>query len=92
MSKKKDGSGGHLITTLAIAGVPLLLRKVAATVWTKVVGKEPPTDLTDPKVTFPEALGWAIAMAIIVESARFGITRSARHRSAAEAAATAESD
>jgi len=90
MSKKKDGSGGHLVTTLAIAGVPLVLRKVAAAVWTKVVGKEPPTDLTDPKVTFPEALGWAVAMAIIVESARFGITRSARRRASPEAAA--ESD
>jgi hypothetical protein len=93
MSKKKDGSGGHLVTTLAIAGVPLLLRKVAAAAWTKILGKEPPTDLTDPKVTFAEALGWAVAMAIIVESARFGITRSAaaKRRAAPEAAAT-ESD
>ncbi len=91
MSKKKDGSGGHMALTLAAAGVPLLLRKVAAAIWTKVVGKEPPTDLTDPKVTFAEALGWAVAMAIIVESARFGITRSARRRSALEAAGTEDS-
>ena len=88
MSKKKDGSGGHMPVTLVIALVPLVLRKVLAVVWTKVVGREPPTDLTDPRVTFPEALGWAVVMAIIVESARFGITRSARRRSAVEAAST----
>ena len=91
MSKKKDGSGGNLVTTLAITAVPLVLRKVLATAWAKVVGKEPPVDLTDPKVTFPEALGWAIVLAIIVETARFGIARPARRRSALEAAAT-ESD
>ena len=68
-----------------------MLRKVLMTVWTKVVGKEPPTDLTDPKVTFPEALGWAVALAIVIESARFGIMRTARRRSALESAAT-ESD
>lgn len=92
MSKKKDGSGGGMTLTLVSVGVPLLMRKVAAVIWTKAVGKEPPTDLTDPKVTFAEALGWSVAMAIIVESARFGMTRSAaRRRSALEAAGT-ESD
>ena len=55
------------------------------------MGKKPPIDLTDPKVTFPEAIGWAVALAVVVETARFGVTRSARRRSALEAAAT-ESD
>ncbi len=91
MSKKKDDSGGNMMISLAITAVPFLLRKVLATAWTKVVGKEPPTDLTDPKVTFPEAIGWAIVLAIIVETARFGIARPARRRSALESAAT-ESD
>ena len=91
MSKKKDGSGGNMPVTLAITVVPFVLRKVLATAWTKVVGKEPPTDLTDPKVTFVEALGWAVVLAVIVETARFGITRSARQRSAVEAAGTEES-
>ena len=91
MSKKKDGSGGHMAVTLASTATPLVLRKVLAAVWTKVVGKEPPTDLTDPKVTFVEALGWAVVLAVIVETARFGITRSARQRSAVEAAGTEES-
>ena len=34
------------------------------TAWTKVTGKEPPTDLTDPKVTLPEALAWAVATGV----------------------------
>jgi hypothetical protein len=92
MSKKKDGSGGNAFISLAGIAVPFMLRKVLATVWSKVVGKEPPIDLTDPKVTFPEAIGWAIVLAIIVESARFGITRpaAAKRRELPEAAA--ESD
>lgn len=91
MSKKKDGSGGNAVIAIAGIAVPLMLRKVLMTVWTKVVGKEPPTDLTDPKVTFLEALGWAVALAVVIESARFGVMRSARRRSALESAAT-ESD
>jgi hypothetical protein len=82
MSKKKDGSGGHLAITLATTGGVFVLRKVLATVWTKVTGKEPPTDLTDPRVTLPEALVWAITTAVIVETARFGIIRATRRREA----------
>jgi hypothetical protein len=91
MSKKKDGSDGHMALTVASVATPLVLRKVLATVWTKVFGKEPPIDLTDPKVTFVEALGWAVVLAVIVETARFGITRSARQRSALETAGTEKS-
>jgi hypothetical protein len=86
MSKKKDGSDGHATLTLASIAVPLVLRKVLAVAWTKVFGKQPPIDLKDPKVTFPEAIGWAIVLAVVVETARFGVTRSARQRSALEAA------
>ena len=91
MSKKKDGSGGNAVIAIAGIAVPLMLRKVLMTVWTKVVGKEPPIDLTNPKVTFPEAIGWAIVLAIIMETSRFAINAPARRRSALEAAAT-ESD
>jgi Protein of unknown function (DUF4235) len=91
MGKKKDGSGGNAVMSLAGIAVPLVLRKVLAAVWSKVAGKEPPIDLTNPKVTFPEAIGWAIVLAIIVETARFGLAGPARRRSALEAAST-ESD
>jgi hypothetical protein len=78
--KKSDTSGG-IMTTVATAGALILLRKVLATVWTKVTGKVPPTDLTDPKVTLPETLAWAVATGVIVETARFAIVRTMRRSS-----------
>lgn len=74
--KKGDGSSARLVTTMAMTGGVFLLRKVLATAWTKVTGKVPPTDLTDPKVTLPEALIWSVATGIVVETARFAIVRS----------------
>jgi hypothetical protein len=73
--KKGQGSNGRLVTTLAVTGGVFLLRKLLATGWTKATGRVPPTDLTDPKVTLPEALAWAVATGVIVESARFAIIR-----------------
>lgn len=74
--KKGEGSNARLVTTVAMTGGVFLLRKVLATAWTKVTGKVPPTDLTDPKVTLPEALIWSVATGIVVETARFAIVRS----------------
>ena len=79
------------LVTPALAASEFYVAQDATSHKCKVVGKKPPIDLTDPKTTFPEALGWAIVLAIVVETARFGVTRSARQRSALEAAA-AESD
>lgn len=80
MSKKKDDSSKNMAFTLATTGGILVLRKVLRTLWKKVVGKEPPTDVTDPKVTLPEALAWTVAMAIIAETMRFWIARATGHR------------
>lgn len=94
MSKKKDGSVGPVFT-LATTGGVLLLRKLLGVVWARVTGKQPPTDLTDPRVTLPEAIGWAVFTAIIVETARFGIVRATGHRpepAVGEGAADAETD
>jgi hypothetical protein len=81
-SKKGDGSSTKLVTTLALTGGVFLLRKVLATAWTKATGRTPPTDLTDPKVSLPEALAWAVATGLIVETARFAIIRGTMRRSA----------
>jgi hypothetical protein len=77
MSKKSEGAGGSttLITTMATTGGLLLLRKGLAAAWKKVTGRVPPTDLTDPKVTLPEALAWGVATALVLETVRFGIVR-----------------
>ena len=86
MSKKKDGSGGHMGLTLATTGGVFVLRKVLAYAWTKTRGKEPPTDLTDPKVTLVEALAWAVFTAVLAEAARFWIARATGQRREPETA------
>jgi uncharacterized membrane protein YjfL (UPF0719 family) len=82
MGKKKAASGG-VVVTMATTGAVMLLRKVLAAAWTKVTGKVPPTDLTDPKVTLPETLAWAVATGVIVETVRFAIVRTTMRRSSA---------
>ena len=81
-----DGSNARLATTMAMTGGVFLLRKLLATIWTKATGRNPPTDLTDPKVTLPETLVWAAATGVIVEAARFAIVRSTMRKSLPEAA------
>jgi hypothetical protein len=83
MAKDKKGEGSNntrLVTTMAVTGGVFLLRKVLATAWTKSTGRVPPTDLTDPRVTLPEALAWAVATGLIVETARFFIIRATMRR------------
>jgi hypothetical protein len=80
-NKKGDGSNTRMLTTVAMTGGVFLLRKVLATAWTKITGRVPPTDLTDPKVTLPEVLAYAVATGLIVEAARFAIVRSTMRKS-----------
>jgi hypothetical protein len=88
--KKKDsGSNARMATTVAMTGGVFLLRKLLGTAWTKVTGKVPPTDLTDPKVTLPEALAWSIATGIVIETARFFIVRSTMKKALPESEAEA---
>ena len=91
MGKKGDGAtGAKLVTTVATVGGLFVLRKLLAVAWTKLTGKEPPTDLTNPKVTLPETLIWAVVTAVIVETARFGIVRATMRKTVAGAEAEAE--
>jgi Protein of unknown function (DUF4235) len=91
MGKKGDrATGAKLVTTVATAGGLFVLRKLLATAWTKITGNEPPTDLTNPRVTLPEALIWAVVTGVIVETARFGIVRATMRKSVAGAEAEAE--
>lgn len=89
MSKKSGakGKGGStpVAATVALSGGVFLLRKVLGTVWKKTTGKEPPTDLTDPKVTLVEALAWALVTGLIVETARYAAVHAAMRRSSGTA-------
>jgi hypothetical protein len=84
-NKTDSGSNARLLTTMAMTGGVFLLRKLLGTAWTKITGKVPPTDLTDPKVTLAEALAWSVATGIVVETARFAIVRSTMRKPAAGA-------
>jgi Protein of unknown function (DUF4235) len=86
--KKRGATSGGLAVTLASTGVAFILRKALATGWKKVRGKEPPIDLTDPEVTLPEAIGWAILLAVVVEIARFFIVRAVAKQVLPEAGET----
>jgi hypothetical protein len=88
-NKKDGGSSTQMVTTVAVTGGVFLLRKLLATAWTKITGKVPPTDLTDPKVTLPEALAWSVATGIVIEIARFAIVRSTMRKPVADADAEA---
>ena len=82
--KKGDGSNTRMVTTMAVTGGVFVLRKLLATAWTKVTGKKPPTDLTDPRVTLVEALAWSVATGIVVETARYAILHSTMRKSLSE--------
>jgi uncharacterized membrane protein YjfL (UPF0719 family) len=83
-NKKAGGSNTRMVGTVALTGGVFLLRKVLATAWTKITGKVPPTDLSDPKVTLVEALAWSVATGIVVETLRFYVVRSTMKKPLAE--------
>ena len=84
---KNSGSNSRLVTTMAVTGGVFVLRKLLGTAWTKVTGRVPPTDLTDPKVTLPEVLAWSIGTGLVVETARFFIVRSTMKKALPESEA-----
>ena len=88
MGKKKDGGGNSkMATTVAMTGGVFVLRKLLGTAWTKITGKAPPTDLTDPRVTLVEALAWSVATGIVVETLRFYVLHTKMKKSLTEAEA-----
>jgi hypothetical protein len=86
-SKKDGGSNSRLVTTMAVTGGVFVLRKLLGTAWTKVTGRVPPTDLTDPKITLPEVLAWSIGTGLVIETARFFIVRSTMKKALPESEA-----
>jgi hypothetical protein len=86
--KKNANPGGQLLVTLTSTGIALVMRRVLGAAWTKARGKEPPVDLTDPRVTFGEAIGWSILLGIAVETTRFFIIRAVAKRALPEAGDT----
>jgi len=84
-----DGdSGASKIAAIAAAfAAAFIARKVLTFGWTKVTGKEPPSE-KDPDAGWAEALGWAVVIGVGIQAARMvatrAVTKSMRHAPASE--------
>ena len=68
--RDKDDFSSRVVNGLAAMSAAFLARKVLMTGWTKVTGKEPPTNPEDPRVALPEAIGWSVLVGITVAIVR----------------------
>jgi hypothetical protein len=89
MSDKRGDGASKALSTLSAFGAAFVARKVITVGWTKVTGKEPPADPEDPAVGMAEALGWAIAMGVVVGAVRVLAVRAATSKSRRTARDTA---
>jgi Protein of unknown function (DUF4235) len=68
--KEKEDFGTRVVYGVATMLAAFAARKMLILAWTKVTGKEPPTDPEDPKVALAEALGWSVLVGITVGAVR----------------------
>ena len=78
--ERKADLGTKVVSAVAAMAAAFIARKLITYVWTKAVGKEPPTHPEDPQVALTEALGWAVLTGVSVEAARLLATRAAARR------------
>lgn len=81
MSDKRGDGVSKAIGAAAAFAAAFAARKLLIMGWTRLTGKEPPTDPQDPEVGTGEALGWAIAMGVVIGTARVLAIRAATSRS-----------
>ena len=82
-----DGGASKIVAVAAAFAAAFVARKVLTFGWTKVTGKEPPSE-QDPDVGWAEALGWAVVIGVGIQAARMVATRTVsrkmRHAPAGE--------
>ena len=83
-----DGGGASKVVAIAAAfAAAWITRKALTFGWTKVTGKEPPSE-QDPDVGWAEALGWAMVIGVGIQAARMvatrAVTKKMRHAPAGE--------
>jgi len=66
-----------VLGTSAAIGAGVVARKLVTSGWTAATGKEPPANPEDHEVSWPEAVGWAVASGAVVGVARLLATRKA---------------
>lgn len=81
MAGKRGDIGSKVVGGIAAMVAAFTARKLTAMVWTRAIGKEPPAHPEDPQeVRLVEALSWAVATGIVVETARLLATRETTKR------------
>ena len=78
--REKEEIGTRVFNAVTTMAAGFVARKVVTFAWTKVTGKEPPNDPEDPAVGMAEALGWAVAMGVVVGAVRVLAIRAATSR------------
>jgi len=66
-----------VLGTGAAIGAAVVARQLVTSGWTAATGKAPPANPQDPEVSWPEAVGWAVASGAFVGVARLLATRKA---------------
>ena len=83
--KEKDDFSTRVVNGLATMSAAFLARKALIAGWTKVTGKEPPTNPEDPQVALPEAIGWSVLVGITVAIVRVLTIRAVARQSLSSA-------
>jgi hypothetical protein len=75
------------VAVVAAFAAAWVARKALTFGWTKITGKEPPSE-QDPDVGWAEALGWAMVIGVGIQAARMvatrAVTKKMRHAPAGE--------
>jgi hypothetical protein len=77
-SGSSDGAS-KIVAVVAAFAAAFIARKALTFGWTKVTGKEPPSE-QDPDVGWAEALGWAVVIGVGIQAARMLATRTVTKR------------
>jgi Protein of unknown function (DUF4235) len=79
--KDKEDFSTRVVNGLATMSAAYLARRALMAAWTRITGKEPPTNPEDPQVALPEAIGWSVLVGITVAIVRVLAIRAVSRRS-----------
>jgi hypothetical protein len=77
---RKADPGTKVFNALTTMAAGFVARKLITYAWTKVTGKEPPTNPEDPRVAFVEALSWSVLTGVTVAAFRLLAIRAVARR------------
>ena len=80
MADKRGDGVSKAVGALAAFAASFAARKLITAAWTRITGKEPPSDPQDPQVSIAEALSWAVVRGVSIETARLLAGRAAARR------------